>query len=162
MMRTTISMNGVSIARLTYFKRNFDGFIFIKLYIHNVDCIWIWKSLPFTFLFQSNKSSGILLISDKHNISSPSLNSHSTLMGDACGGSKHGGNSSISIDHSSMTNSNKQRFVRGHSSPGIVSDGMDREKNPDLIPDQGKISYFHCSKNAINRSNTTIEYPQFC
>ena len=113
-------------------------------------------------MFQSNKSSGILLISDKHNISSPSLNSHSTLMGDACGGSKHGGNSSISIDHSSMTNSNKQRFVRGHSSPGIVSDGMDREKNPDLIPDQGKISYFHCSKNAINRSNTTIEYPQFC
>ena len=112
----------------------------IKWYIHNVNCIRIWKSLPFTFLFQSNKSSGILLISDKHNISSPSLNSHSTLMGDACGGSKHGGNSSISIDHSSMTNSNKQRFVRGHSSPGIVSDGMDREKNPDLIPDQGKIS----------------------
>ena len=64
-------------------------------------------------------------------------------MGDVCGGSKHGGNSSISIDHS-MTNSSKQRFVRGNSSPGIVSDGMDREKNPDLIPDQGKSLLFNC------------------
>ena len=79
-----------------------------------------------------------MLISDKNNISSPSLNSHSTLMGDVCGNGKHGGNSSVSMDHS-MTNSHKQRFVRGHSSPGIVSDGMDREKNPDLIPDQGKM-----------------------
>ena len=72
-------------------------------------------------------------------------------MGDVCGGSKHGGNSSISIDHS-MTNSSKQRFVRGHSSPGIVSDGMDREKNPDLIPDQGKSLWFNCYTNNDKKS----------
>ena len=79
-------------------------------------------------------------MSDKNNISSPSLNSHSTLMGmvEGNGSSKHGGTSSISIDHSSM-GSNKQRFVRGHSSPGIASDGIDREKNPDLIPDEGNL-----------------------
>ena len=72
-------------------------------------------------------------------------------MGDACGGSKHGGNSSISIDHSSMTTSNKQRFVRGHSSPGIASDGMDREKNPDLIPDHGMLSYLELSLELENK-----------
>ena len=77
-------------------------------------------------------------------------------MGDVCGGSKHGGNSSISIDHS-MTNSSKQRFVRGHSSPGIVSDGMDREKNPDLIPDQGKSLWF----NVIERMIDIISVQRF-
>ena len=93
--------------------------------------------------FQSNKSSGILLINDKSNISSPSLNSHSTLMGMGEGTgstSKHGRNSSISIDHS-LTGNHKQRFVRGHSSSGIANEsgvGVDREKNPDIIPDGGK------------------------
>ena len=57
-------------------------------------------------------------------------------MCEGSGSSKHGANSSNSIDHS-LTGSNKQRFMRGHSSPGIASDGIDREKNPDLIPDEG-------------------------
>ena len=58
-------------------------------------------------------------------------------MGEGTGStSKHGRNSSISIDHS-LSGGHKQRFVRGHSSPGIASDVVDREKNPDLIPDEG-------------------------
>ena len=98
-------------------------------------------------IFQSNKSSGILLINDKSNISSPSLNSHSTLMGMGEGTgstSKHGRNSSISIDHS-LTGNHKQRFVRGHSSSGIANEsgvGVDREKNPDIIPDGGKYTIY--------------------
>ena len=81
-------------------------------------------------------------------MSSPSLNSHSTIMGmgDGNGGGKHGVNSSISIDHS-LTGGHKQRFVRGHSSTGI--DGMDREKNPDLIPDEGKYLSNRCYQKHI-------------
>ena len=57
-------------------------------------------------------------------------------MGDGTINSRRGGSSSISVGHS-LSGNHKQRFVRGHSSPGIVSDGIDREKNPDLIPDEG-------------------------
>ena len=81
-------------------------------------------------------------------------------MGEGTGStSKHGRNSSISIDHS-LTGNHKQRFVRGHSSSGIANEsgvGVDREKNPDIIPDGGKYSTYkygnihihQCRKNSL-------------
>ena len=66
-------------------------------------------------------------------------------MGESTGSNtKHGRNSSISIDHS-LTGNHKQRFVRGHSSSGIANEsvgGVDREKNPDIIPDGGKYTTY--------------------
>ena len=58
-------------------------------------------------------------------------------VGEGNGSSRNGGSSSLGIDHSLAAN-HKQRFVRGHSSSGIVDAGMEREKNPDLIPDEGQ------------------------
>ena len=74
-------------------------------------------------------------------------------MGEGTGStSKHGRNSSISIDHS-LTGNHKQRFVRGHSSSGIANEsgvGVDREKNPDIIPDGGKYTTYKCGNIHIH------------